>query len=152
MSKIFDYAVSQVPDEVKRFIDNSLEIANEIHSILEKQGKTQRDLAILLGKNESEISKWLTGTHNFTLKSLSKIEAILNEKIVTTPLQSQMNFLKMAEKAITFHDFHYTGYFEVVKQDFNFDFVEITRMEKNVEPLGAVLPIAGEQESYAMVA
>ena len=91
MSKIFDYAVSQVPDEVKRFIDNSLEIANEIHSILEKQGKTQRDLAILLGKNESEISKWLTGTHNFTLKSLSKIEAILNEKIVTTPREKSLD-------------------------------------------------------------
>lgn len=152
MSKLFDYAVSQVPDEVKRFIDNSLEIADEIHSILERQGRTQRDLANLLGKNESEVSKWLTGTHNFTLKSLSKIESVLNEKIVTTPLQSQMNFLKMAEKAITFHDFHYSGYFDVVKRDNNFDFVEITRMEKIVESQGSIVPIAGEQESYAMVA
>jgi transcriptional regulator with XRE-family HTH domain len=152
MSKIFDYAVAQVPDEVKRFVDNSLEIANEIHSILERQGKTQRDLANLLGKSESEISKWLTGTHNFTLKSVSKIEAILNEKIITTPLQSQMNFLKMAEKAITFYDFQSSDYFDVVKHDYNSDFVEITRTKMIGQIPMTIVSIVGEQESYAMVA
>jgi transcriptional regulator with XRE-family HTH domain len=145
MSKIFDYAVAQVPDEVKRFVDNSLEIANEIHSILERQGKTQRDLANLLGKSESEISKWLTGTHNFTLKSVSKIEAILNEKIITTPLQSQMNFLKMAEKAITFHDFRSSYYFPFVKHNYIFDYVEVITTKVKAGNITI-------EETYAMAA
>lgn len=79
MSAIFDSI--PVSDEVKRFVDHSFDVVNKIHEILEKQGKTQRDLATLLGKNESEVSKWMQGTHNFTLKSLAKIESALNEKL-----------------------------------------------------------------------
>jgi transcriptional regulator with XRE-family HTH domain len=66
---------------VKRFVDSSFEVVNKIHEILERQGKTQRDLANLMGKNESEISKWMQGTHNFTLKSIAKIESVLGEKL-----------------------------------------------------------------------
>jgi transcriptional regulator with XRE-family HTH domain len=79
MSEIFDSI--QVSDEVKRFVDSSFEVVNKIHEILERQGKTQRDLANLMGKNESEISKWMQGTHNFTLKSIAKIESVLGEKL-----------------------------------------------------------------------
>ncbi|GEM_PF-4974526 len=43
--------------------------------------KEQKDLARLLVKGESEISKCMTGTHNFTIKTLSKIEAILGERL-----------------------------------------------------------------------
>lgn len=79
MSAIFDSI--QVSDEVKRFVDHSFDVVNKIHEILEKQGKTQRDLAKLLGKNESEVSKWMQGTHNFTLKSIAKIESVLGENL-----------------------------------------------------------------------
>jgi transcriptional regulator with XRE-family HTH domain len=79
MSAIFDSI--QVRDEVKRFVDHSFDVVNKIYEILEKQGKTQRDLAHLLGKNESEISKWMQGTHNFTLKSIAKIESVLGENV-----------------------------------------------------------------------
>lgn len=80
MSAIFDSI--QVSDEVKRFVDHSFDVVNKIHELLEKQGKTQRDLANLMGKKESEISKWMQGTHNFTLKSLSKIESVLGENLI----------------------------------------------------------------------
>ncbi len=88
MSKIFNSI--QVSDEVNRFVDNSFDVVNKIHSILEKQGKTQRDLSILLGKSESEISKWMRGTHNFTLKSISKIESVLGEKILSVVKEDEM--------------------------------------------------------------
>jgi transcriptional regulator with XRE-family HTH domain len=79
MSKVFDSI--QTSEDVNRFVDHSFDVVNKIHAILEKQGKTQRDLAALLGKSESEISKWMRGTHNFTLKSISKIESVLGEDI-----------------------------------------------------------------------
>ncbi|MBW3467708.1 helix-turn-helix domain-containing protein [Arthrospiribacter ruber] len=79
MSKIFESI--QISDEVKRFVDHSFDVANKIHELLEKQGKTQRDLASLMGKKESEISKWMQGTHNFTLKSIAKIESVLGESL-----------------------------------------------------------------------
>ena len=40
-----------------------------------------------LGKSEAEISKWLSGNHNFTLRSISKIETVLNDIIIEIPKQ-----------------------------------------------------------------
>lgn len=88
MSEIFDSI--QVSDEVNRFVDHSFDVVNKIHSILERQGKTQRDLSSMLGKSESEISKWMRGTHNFTLKSLAKIESVLGEKILSVVGEDEM--------------------------------------------------------------
>lgn len=88
MSAIFESI--KVSDEVKRFVDHSFDIVNKIYEILEKQGKSQRDLANLLGKKESEISKWMQGTHNFTLKSIAKIESVLGEKLIVTPKQDEV--------------------------------------------------------------
>ena len=93
MSKIFDSI--KVSDEVKRFVDHSFDVVDQIHDILEKQGKTQRDLAAMLGKKESEISKWMQGTHNFTLKSISKIEAVLGESILITPRRAKSKYAEV---------------------------------------------------------
>lgn len=71
-----------IPAETKAEIDLSFEIADRICEILKKQGKTQRELANALGKKESEISKWLRGTHNFTTQTLARISAILGEPVI----------------------------------------------------------------------
>lgn len=68
--------------EYEKYVNWSVEISDRIEVILEKKKITQREFAASLGKSESEISKWLSGTHNFTLKSLAKIETILNEEIL----------------------------------------------------------------------
>ena len=75
---------NKISKEIDVFVKQSFDIVDRIHEILVAQGKEQRDLALLLGKSESEISKWMTGTHNFTIKTLSKIESILGEKIILT--------------------------------------------------------------------
>lgn len=153
MSKIFDNALAQVSDDVKRFVDNSIQIANQIHSILERQGKTQRDLANLLGKKESEISKWLTGTHNFTLKSVTKIESVLNEKIITTPLHSEHIFLTLAENALKLFEARSSNYLPVIKNDYHTAFLEVTRNTRRKKKYKANGDTIIEQEqSYAMVA
>lgn len=99
MSNIFDSI--KVSDEVKRFVDHSFEVVDQIHHILEKQGKNQRDLAEMLGKKESEISKWMQGTHNFTLKSIAKIEAVLGENILTTPHKAVKTYSKTTMVPVT---------------------------------------------------
>lgn len=71
-----------IPAETKAEIDLSFEIADRICDILKKQGKTQRELANALGKKESEISKWLRGTHNFTTQTLARISTILGEPVI----------------------------------------------------------------------
>lgn len=36
----------------------------------------------MLGKKEPEISKWMRGTHNFTIGTIAAIEAALGEPIL----------------------------------------------------------------------
>ena len=62
----------------------NLAIATRINSILESKGLKPVDLARKLDKNHSEISKWLTGTHTFTTKTLAKICLALEEEIIYT--------------------------------------------------------------------
>ena len=40
----------------------------------------------MLNKKESEISKWLSGTHNFEIKTIAKIESVLEENIIQVPM------------------------------------------------------------------
>jgi transcriptional regulator with XRE-family HTH domain len=79
----FDEILARTPETVKRQVSKNLAIAVRIANVLKEQGKTQRDLARLLGKSESEISRWLTGLHNLELKTIYKIEEVLGTEIVT---------------------------------------------------------------------
>ena len=47
-----------------------------------QRGLRQKDLASMLDKKESEISKWMRGTHNFTIETISQIEKVLGEPIL----------------------------------------------------------------------
>ena len=60
----------------------SFRIVDRIHDILQEKGLKQKDLAERLGKSEAEISKWMRGTHNFTIDTLVSIEAALGAPIL----------------------------------------------------------------------
>jgi transcriptional regulator with XRE-family HTH domain len=78
------FLINDIPGHpvVERFVDLSFEVSERILRILEQKGMTQRELAIKLDKKDSEISKWLTGNHNFTLRTIAAIETALGEKFV----------------------------------------------------------------------
>ncbi|MBX0334844.1 helix-turn-helix transcriptional regulator [Pontibacter sp. HSC-14F20] len=84
----------EVTESGKRFIDKSLQIGDEIVRLLEEKSMTQRQLAEALGKKESQVSKWLTGFHNFTLKTITEIEDVLGEDILLPYLEAKKRFSK----------------------------------------------------------
>lgn len=71
-----------ISKDVKREINFSFEIADRISDILLKKNISQRELATKLNKSEAEISKWMRGTHNFTISTIAKIENVLGEPII----------------------------------------------------------------------
>lgn len=81
-SSIIETRRAKVSPEVRRRVDLSFLIVDRIHSILKEKGLKQKDLANMLGKKESEISKWMRGTHNFTLETISSIENVLGIPIL----------------------------------------------------------------------
>lgn len=78
----FQESLSQVPNDLKREIDLSFAIADKIDAILKEEGITQKELAVRTGKTAAEVSRWLCGTHNFTLRTIAKIEDALGKQIV----------------------------------------------------------------------
>ena len=64
-------------------IDHSFAIVDRLDEIMKKKNISQRELAGMLGKKESEISKWMRGTYNFTIKTIAKLEAVLGEPVFT---------------------------------------------------------------------
>jgi len=75
----------EVTPEAAAYVDRSFQIADQIRHVLREKGWYQRDLANVLGKKEPEISRMLSGTHNFTLKTLARLEVALGTALITTP-------------------------------------------------------------------
>ena len=68
--------------DIQKQVDMQVMIANRIYDLLEEKGLSQKDLAQRLGKTEAEVSRWLSGTQNFTMASLAKIAVALNDDII----------------------------------------------------------------------
>lgn len=81
-NKIMDSIRETISPEMKMQIEMSVAIANRIYEILESRGMTQKDFAHLMGKSETEVSRWLSGTHNLTLSTICKISLALGEELV----------------------------------------------------------------------
>ena len=84
-NRIMDEIRSTITPEMKLQMEMSVAIANRIYEILEAKGMTQKELAQKLGKTETEVSRWLSGTHNLTLSTICKISAALGKEIVIVP-------------------------------------------------------------------
>jgi transcriptional regulator with XRE-family HTH domain len=84
-SKYFDRVISRRKPETKIFVSKYLDIVERVHQVLKAKGMTQKELASMMDKRESEISRWLGGEHNLTLKSIAKLEAALGTDVITIP-------------------------------------------------------------------
>ena len=84
-SDLFKQEVAKVPIDFKLELDLSFAIADKIDAILKRKGMSQKEFAKKMNKTEAEVSRWLSGTHNLTLKTLAKITSVLGEKIIVIP-------------------------------------------------------------------
>ena len=84
-SKVLQKLLDKIPPVTKRFYRLSGDAVDQIYTYLDEKGWDQKTLAEKLDKSESEISKLLSGKHNFTLESLAKIEDALQEDIFIVP-------------------------------------------------------------------
>ncbi|WP_298350398.1 helix-turn-helix transcriptional regulator [Runella sp.] len=84
-SKIFQQVLDESPKEVEIFVRLYADIVLRVNQLLKEKGLTQKALAEKLEKSPSEIHKWLSGDHNFTLRSLAKLEAELGETLLSVP-------------------------------------------------------------------
>jgi transcriptional regulator with XRE-family HTH domain len=84
-NKIFQEILDETPKEVENFVRLYANLVLRINEILHEKGYTQKALAEKLEKSPSEIHKWLNGNHNFTLRSIAKLEVELGENLLEVP-------------------------------------------------------------------
>jgi transcriptional regulator with XRE-family HTH domain len=80
------------PEDVERFVDKNLDISQQVYALLQERGWSQNDLARKMGKTSAETSKWLSGSHNLTLRSIAKMEAALGKDIIITPQKAKQQY------------------------------------------------------------
>ena len=81
-NSLFREELAKIPQDVRKQIDMSWAIADKIDALLKAKGMSQKEFAHLMSKTEPEVSRWLGGTHNFTLRTLAKISVVLGEDVI----------------------------------------------------------------------
>lgn len=84
-SKILQQVLDETPEDVDIFVRLYGDLVIRINQLIKQKGYNQKLLAEKLGKRPSEIHKWLNGDHNFTLRSIAKLQAELGEVLLEVP-------------------------------------------------------------------
>jgi len=106
--KLFHKIVDETPAELKTQLRFSNAIAEKLDRMLKERDMSQRDLARKTKKTEAEVSRWLGGTHNFTLRTLALISTALGEDLISIVKQyditSEDNPMMAAEAEADYGD------------------------------------------------
>jgi len=83
--ELYEQALASAAPEHLEFADLRLAITDRVYGIMEREGINQKELAHRLGKQESEVSRWLNGLHNLTLRNIARLNVALGHKVVVVP-------------------------------------------------------------------
>jgi len=76
--------LSEITPEEQDKTNKRMILAAKIDKARLKKGWSKKELADQMGKRPSEITKWLSGTHNFTIDTLFDLECKLEARFVNT--------------------------------------------------------------------
>ncbi len=78
LQEIFD----EIPREKREETRLSFAISNRIDTLMRQRGLNRKQLAEALGKRPNEITRWLSGEHNFTLATIAKLSTFFGNPII----------------------------------------------------------------------
>jgi ribosome-binding protein aMBF1 (putative translation factor) len=82
MKTPFREMLAEVPADIQQEVDLEFAISNRINDLMQKRGLSKLEFAQALGKRPSEVTKWLSGQHNFTIRTLSLLSSFFGESLV----------------------------------------------------------------------
>jgi ribosome-binding protein aMBF1 (putative translation factor) len=104
-SPIVESILSNISKEELDITEGKMKLAIKIAEAIKASGLNKSQFAKKINKNNSEISKWLSGTHNFTTETLLLLEnelaiKLLDSEINETQALKNLHFVVMASKEI----------------------------------------------------
>jgi transcriptional regulator with XRE-family HTH domain len=107
--------------ENQDWLEISQRIALKILRTLRAQNKTQLELARALSVSPQQVSKWVKGKENFTVETISKIEAALGCRLVQVEFEKKEKVMVTAVKDVLIEEKSAYLYPEIIRKS-NFAF------------------------------
>lgn len=79
----YNQVVASIPPAIGREVDLGMAISGRIYDLMVQKGLSKAEFARSIGKRPCEITKWLSGQHNFTIATLAMLSAFFGQPIVT---------------------------------------------------------------------
>lgn len=86
-----DKIIAQRDEKKYQKVKSRMMIAAKIADAMKERGITQKQLASMLGKKPSEISRLLTGNHNFSHDTLFDIQQAIGVKLLCAESETRGN-------------------------------------------------------------
>lgn len=97
--KALDKIIAQRDEKEYQKVKSRMMIAAKIADAMKERGITQKKLAGMLGKKSSEISRLLTGNHNFSHDTLFEIGYALGIKLLCPEVEEKQKTVRFNEKS-----------------------------------------------------
>ena len=72
-----------IPERLQQQTELSFAISDRIYELMRERGLTKKQFADSLGKRPCEVTKWLSGQHNFTLATISMLSSFFGQPIIS---------------------------------------------------------------------
>lgn len=82
MQDEFMQLVDSIPATQKEEARLSFDIADRITQLMQERGLSKKQFADALGRRPSEVTKWLSGQHNFTLRTIAMLSSFFGKAII----------------------------------------------------------------------
>jgi transcriptional regulator with XRE-family HTH domain len=91
-SQVIDDLLREITPRELSGIEKRMLLAVRIDDAIKTKGWKKKDFAKAIGKKPSEVSKWLSGTHNFTADTLFDIERVLDIQLFRLENKQETTF------------------------------------------------------------
>lgn len=102
-SDLLSKILSEISPQEQAKTDKRMLLAAKIADAMKRKGLKKSELATIMGKQPSVITKWLSGTHNFELDTLLDLEFHLDTNFILLekPEEQEVNFQLVLSQTVT---------------------------------------------------
>ena len=133
---ILDEILDQVTDSEYNKTKQIMILAAKLADFVKERGMTKKEFAQKLGKKPSEISKWLSGTHNLTHATMIDIAEVLGITVSQLTTVNEENEFPIASFTIPLEE-------QIVSSDINI--WPLPGLKRTIIPMSVFLHGAGTQ-------
>ena len=78
----YNQIVASIPPEIHKEVEMQMALSNRIYDLMTEKGLSKAEFARAIGKRPCEITKWLSGQHNFSLKTLALLSTFFGVSFI----------------------------------------------------------------------